>query len=174
MSNEQIIRKNEECFLILKERFGNGNPTQSLSHALSLYDGDIRILCQRTFDLFDALKCAGRNFSRLYDLTILGVLAGEGRDINEIVCDILDVDDYLAKQKGYDYFATTLTVSPLKNCQLINSIGEKLQEQIGVNYLPSDFKKKGGYLRSIELSKKHSLYRQNYCGCEFSKDKNPI
>lgn len=104
LSNEQIIRKNEECFLILKERFGNGNPTQSLSHALSLYDGDIRILCQRTFDLFDALKRAGRSFSRLYDLTIFGVLAGEGRDINEIVCDILDVDDYLAKQKGYGFF----------------------------------------------------------------------
>ena len=74
-----------------------------------------------------------------------------------------------AKQKGYDYFATTLTVSPLKNCQLINSIGEKLQEQIGVNYLPSDFKKKGGYLRSIELSKEYELYRQNYCGCSYSK-----
>ena len=74
-----------------------------------------------------------------------------------------------AKQKGYDYFATTLTVSPLKNCNLINSIGEKLQEQLGVNYLPSDFKKKGGYLRSIELSKQYELYRQNYCGCSYSK-----
>lgn len=74
-----------------------------------------------------------------------------------------------AKQNNYDYFATTLTVSPLKNCLLINSIGEKLQERLGVNYLPSDFKKKGGYLRSIELSKKYQLYRQNYCGCSYSK-----
>lgn len=74
-----------------------------------------------------------------------------------------------AKQYGYDYFATTLTVSPLKNALLINSIGESIQEQIGVKYLPSDFKKKGGYLRSIELSKQYELYRQNYCGCSYSK-----
>ena len=104
LSNEQIIHKNEECFNILKEKFGKGNPTQSLSHTLALYDGDIKVLCQRAFDIYDALKRAGRSFSRLYDLTILGTFAGEGRDINEIVCDILDVDDYLSKQKGYGFF----------------------------------------------------------------------
>lgn len=76
-----------------------------------------------------------------------------------------------AKQKGFDYFATTLTVSPLKNASLINAIGEEIGREIGVKYLPSDFKKKGGYLRSIELSKQYDLYRQNYCGCEFSKEK---
>lgn len=74
-----------------------------------------------------------------------------------------------AKAGGYDYFATTLTVSPLKNARLINEIGFALQEQYGVNYLPTDFKKRGGYLRSVELSKEYGLYRQNYCGCEFSK-----
>ena len=77
----------------------------------------------------------------------------------------------MAKQKNFDYFATTLTVSPLKNATLINGIGEEIGREIGVKYLPSDFKKKGGYLRSIELSKQYDLYRQNYCGCEFSKGK---
>ena len=74
-----------------------------------------------------------------------------------------------ARSRGYDYFATTLTVSPLKNARLINEIGFALQDEYGVTYLPGDFKKRGGYLRSIELSKKYGLYRQNYCGCEFSK-----
>lgn len=72
---------------------------------------------------------------------------------------------------GFDYFATTLTVSPLKNAELINRIGFSLQEELGVKYLPSDFKKRGGYLRSIELSREHGLYRQNYCGCIYSKRK---
>ena len=74
-----------------------------------------------------------------------------------------------AKARGYDFFGTTLTVSPLKNAKLINEIGFELEREYGVKYLPSDFKKRGGYLRSIELSREHSLYRQNYCGCEFSK-----
>ncbi len=74
-----------------------------------------------------------------------------------------------AKAGGFDYFGTTLTVSPLKNAELINSIGMELEREYGVKYLPSDFKKRGGYLRSIELSKEHGLYRQNYCGCVYSK-----
>ncbi len=78
-----------------------------------------------------------------------------------------------ALELGYEYFATTLTLSPLKNAQRINAIGEKLADEIGVNYLVSDFKKKGGYQLSIEMSKHYSLYRQNYCGCVFSKNKNP-
>lgn len=73
---------------------------------------------------------------------------------------------------GCDYFATTLTISPLKNATLINNIGQEVAKSCGVNYLPTDFKKKGGYLRSIELSNELALYRQNYCGCEFSKPKN--
>lgn len=64
-----------------------------------------------------------------------------------------------------DYFATTLTISPLKNAKLLNEIGSSISDK----YLPTDFKKKEGYKRSIELSKKYNLYRQNYCGCEFSK-----
>lgn len=74
-----------------------------------------------------------------------------------------------AKAEGFDFFATTLTVSPLKNSQTINRIGERIQNETGVSYLPSDFKKQGGYLRSIELSREYGLYRQDYCGCVFSK-----
>ena len=77
----------------------------------------------------------------------------------------------IASELGYDYFATTLTLSPLKNAENINRIGTLIGQEIGVKYLPSDFKKRGGYLRSISLSKELNLYRQNYCGCEFSKQK---
>lgn len=75
----------------------------------------------------------------------------------------------LAKEKGFDYFATTLTLSPYKNSKWLNEIGENLQSEFQITYLYSDFKKKNGYKRSIELSKEYNLYRQNYCGCIFSK-----
>ena len=74
-----------------------------------------------------------------------------------------------AAEEGIEYFATTLTLSPLKNPMLINEIGEKMAEKYGVKYLATDFKKDGGYQHSIELSKEYDLYRQNYCGCPFSK-----
>lgn len=74
----------------------------------------------------------------------------------------------LAKAGGYDYFTTTLSISPLKNAGKLNEIGIHLEEAYGVKYLLSDFKKKNGYKRSIELSKEHNLYRQDYCGCAFS------
>mgnify|MGYP005799488265 CR=1 FL=1 len=69
---------------------------------------------------------------------------------------------------GFDYFTTTLSISPMKNAQKLNEIGVRLGEEYGVEYLVSDFKKKNGYKRSIELSKEYGLYRQDYCGCEFS------
>lgn len=75
----------------------------------------------------------------------------------------------LAKERGSDYFTTTLTISPLKDAQLLNAIGMELGERWGVNWLPSDFKKKNGYKRSCELSGIYGLYRQDYCGCVFSK-----
>lgn len=74
-----------------------------------------------------------------------------------------------AQKKGFDYFTTTLSVSPLKNAKKINEIGEELGKIYGVKFLNSDFKKRNGYVRSIELSKQNGLYRQNYCGCGFSK-----
>ncbi len=75
----------------------------------------------------------------------------------------------IAKEKNYDYFTTTLSVSPYKNSEKLNEIGKILSDEYGVSYLYSDFKKKNGYKRSIELSKQYNLYRQDYCGCIFSK-----
>lgn len=76
-----------------------------------------------------------------------------------------------AAEHGFEYVCTTLSISPLKNAELLNRIGEEAAGKMNIRWLPSDFKKKNGYLRSIELSKKHGLYRQNYCGCVFSKPK---
>lgn len=75
----------------------------------------------------------------------------------------------VALENGFDYFGTTLTVSPYKNAALINSIGIELEDIYHISFLRSDFKKKNGYKRSIELSLEYGLYRQNYCGCQYSK-----
>ena len=75
----------------------------------------------------------------------------------------------VAKEGGYRYFCTTLTVSPHKNADIINEIGKAAEVKYGVEFLPSDFKKRGGYQRSCKLSQKNELYRQNYCGCIYSK-----
>ena len=82
----------------------------------------------------------------------------------------LDETARLAKQKGFDFFGTTLTVSPHKNAEIINQIGAALADKYGIKYLFSDFKKEDGYLNSIKLSKQYNLYRQDYCGCKFSKN----
>ena len=76
----------------------------------------------------------------------------------------------MAKELDFEYFTTTLTVSPYKNSQKINAIGAFLEQNYGVKYLYSDFKKNDGYKKSIDLSCKYNLYRQNYCGCEFGRD----
>ncbi len=76
-----------------------------------------------------------------------------------------------ASKHNFDWFTTTLTISPLKNASLLNEIGERMGEEYGISFLPSDFKKKGGFLRSTQLSQEYGLYRQNYCGCIFSKNK---
>lgn len=75
-----------------------------------------------------------------------------------------------AKNGGFDYFTTTLSISPLKNAEKLNSIGASLAQEYGIAYLHSDFKKKNGYKRSVELSAEYGLYRQDYCGCVFSKE----
>lgn len=77
----------------------------------------------------------------------------------------------VAKENGFDYFVTTLSISPLKNAETLNRIGKEAGEKYGVKYLLSDFKKNNGYKRSIELSREYSLYRQNFCGCVYSKQK---
>lgn len=75
----------------------------------------------------------------------------------------------LAARDGYEFFTTTLTISPLKNAEKLNEIGAMVSEAVGVPFLPSDFKKKNGYKRSTELSAEYGLYRQDYCGCAYSK-----
>ena len=79
-----------------------------------------------------------------------------------------------ARDGGYDYFCTTLSISPHKDADRLMMIGEELADAYGVSYLPSDFKKKGGYQRSIELSREYELYRQDYCGCVFSKNNKKV
>ncbi len=77
-----------------------------------------------------------------------------------------------ASEMGFDYFTTTLSISPLKNADRINEIGTRLGMEYGVKHLPSDFKKKEGYKQSVELSKEYNLYRQNFCGCVYSQNNN--
>lgn len=74
-----------------------------------------------------------------------------------------------ARDQQYDYFTTTLSISPLKNASMLNEIGSRLEKEYGIRYLLSDFKKKDGYKQSVELSKQYDLYRQDYCGCIYSK-----
>ena len=77
----------------------------------------------------------------------------------------------VAKEKGFEWFCTTLSLSPYKNAEWLNEIGRRVGEEYGVRFLPSDFKKKGGYHRSVALSNEYGLYRQDFCGCRFSKKK---
>ncbi|MBE5912079.1 epoxyqueuosine reductase QueH [Pseudobutyrivibrio sp.] len=74
----------------------------------------------------------------------------------------------VAKVKGFDFFTTTLTISPMKDSQVLNEIGGNIGEKLGIKWLPSDFKKKEGYKRSTEISKEYDMYRQDYCGCVYS------
>ena len=92
-----------------------------------------------------------------------------GKRCEKCFCLRLKKTALKAKEKDFEYFATTLTVSPLKNAKMLNEIGERIAKECGVSYLATDFKKREGYKRSIELSAEHNLYRQSYCGCEFSK-----
>ena len=78
----------------------------------------------------------------------------------------------IAKENHFDYFGTTLSVSPYKNAELLNDIGLNIESEVGIKYLVANFKKKNGYLRSIQLSKEYGLYRQQYCGCPYSMQIN--
>ncbi|MBQ9609199.1 MAG: epoxyqueuosine reductase QueH [Lachnospiraceae bacterium] len=78
----------------------------------------------------------------------------------------------VAADKGFDYFTTTLSISPYKNARWLNEIGERFSKEYGVEYLYADFKKRNGYKRSIELSEQYHLYRQDYCGCRYSKEES--
>jgi len=117
----------------------------------------------------DILDCDYDN--DLYECSIRGLELEPERGNRCTICFKLRLDKTasIAKRDGYDYFATTLTLSPYKNAKLINEIGELFETHHDVKYLGSDFKKRNGYKRSIELSKIYNLYRQDYCGCKYSK-----
>lgn len=123
----------------------------------------------KTTHLVDIMDCDYDN--DLYEEKIQGLELEPERGSRCTVCFQLRLEKTakLAKENHYDYFGTTLTLSPYKNARLINEIGLSLQEQYEINFLISDFKKRNGYKRSIELSKEYRLYRQNYCGCKYSK-----
>ncbi|MBR4224876.1 MAG: epoxyqueuosine reductase QueH [Oscillospiraceae bacterium] len=106
---------------------------------------------------------------RFYD-TVKGYEATGERGYRCYLCYELRLEETakLAKERGYDFFTTTLSISPMKDAEWLNEIGGKLSDRYGVAYLYSDFKKRGGYKRSTELSKQYSIYRQDYCGCVFS------
>ena len=98
---------------------------------------------------------------------------GEGSERCEHCFRIrLDKAAQYAKSNGFDYFTTTLTISPMKNAEIINNIGLELAHKYNIKFLNSDFKKNNGYKRSVELSRKYNLYRQNYCGCIFSQQEH--
>lgn len=106
-----------------------------------------------------------------FDLAAQGLEAEPEGGLRCSACFALRLEQTarLAKQQGMDWFCTTLSISPMKNAALINQLGEELARQYGLAYLPSDFKKKEGYKRSIELSQACGLYRQHYCGCRYSR-----
>ena len=122
--------------------------------------------CSNNLDIMD---CDYDN--DLYEKCIIGLENEPERGNRCMVCYNLRMEKTakMAKECNYDYFCTTLSVSPYKNSEWINEIGETLQNKYNVNWLYSDFKKKDGYKQSILLSKKYNLYRQDYCGCIYSK-----
>lgn len=109
--------------------------------------------------------------NRVFFDAVKGLESAPEGGVRCAVCYRLRLEDTAryAKENGYEYFTTTLSISPLKNAALLNEIGQELGERYGVKYLPSDFKKKNGYLRSCELSREYGLYRQDHCGCVFSR-----
>lgn len=106
-----------------------------------------------------------------FDRAVQGLEAEPEGGARCTVCFNLRLEETakLAKEMGFDYFCTTLTLSPHKDAGRINRLGQVLAEKYGVKWLPSDFKKRDGYKRSIELSAKYGLYRQNWCGCRYSR-----
>lgn len=105
-SNDILMRDSEKCYRILKGNFFSSDAVQSLSHVLALCDGDASLKCQRTMDLFYKLKAAGCKYGTDYELPTLGVLAMSAGDLDDIVADMVEVDDWLADQKGFGFFGS--------------------------------------------------------------------
>ena len=125
-----------------------------------------------TLNKIDIIDCDYDN--NIYEEKIRGYEECPERGARCTICFNLRLEKtaQMAKENNYDYFCSTLTVSPYKNAPLINQIGEALSKKYDIKWLYSDFKKAEGYKKSIELSKKYGLYRQDYCGCIYSQRKN--
>ena len=123
-----------------------------------------------TINKIDIIDCDYDN--DLYESSIKGLEHEPERGSRCTICFTLRLEKtaIIAKEHGFDYFGTTLTVSPYKNSNIINEIGLDLADKHNISFLISDFKKRNGYKRSIELSKTYNLYRQDYCGCKYSKE----
>ena len=147
------------------------NPNISpMDEYLKRKEEQIRLIKEiKTKNKLDIIDCDYDN--DLYEKSIKGLENEPERGNRCTVCFNLRLNKTaeIAKKFNYDYFGTTLTVSPYKNSNLINEIGLDISKKYDINYLVSDFKKKNGYKKSIELSKEFNLYRQNYCGCKYSK-----
>lgn len=130
-----------------------------------------RLLREMTNDTVKLLDCDYDNDK--YEEVIQGLEKEPERGKRCTKCFLLRLEKtaIVGKDEGVDFFGTTLTVSPYKNAQPINRIGEKLANDYDIKWLYGDFKKNDGYKKSIELSKKYDLYRQNYCGCIYAKNK---
>jgi len=143
---EYILRRDEEIRLI-GEFNADGNDFTPINYIIGNYDKDY---------FFNQVKGLE--------------MCPEGGDRCRVCFKMrLDESARVAAEGKYDYFTTTLTISPLKNAAVLNEVGEQCAKNHGTQFLPSDFKKRNGYKRSIELSNEHNLYRQDYCGCVFSK-----
>ncbi|MCR5196227.1 MAG: epoxyqueuosine reductase QueH [Pseudobutyrivibrio sp.] len=143
------IYPDEEYYHRVKEqqRFINEFPTK---HPVSFIEGDYDT--DRFYEMAKGLENEpekGARCLKCYDLRL--------RRTAEI-----------AKEKGFDFFATTLTISPMKDSKVLNEIGQQIAGEVGVEWLVNDFKKREGYKRSTELSKEYDMYRQDYCGCVYS------
>ncbi|HNX65006.1 MAG TPA: epoxyqueuosine reductase QueH [Oscillospiraceae bacterium] len=139
--NEYFFRENEQ------ERFINQVFSDDVKFIKEIYNPDEFYTAVKGFE---GIKEGGERCFKCYLLR-------------------LEKTAQLAKENNFDFFTTTLSISPYKNAEKLNEIGEALSEEYGVKYLVSDFKKKNGYKRSTELSKEYNIYRQDYCGCIFSK-----
>lgn len=123
----------------------------------------------KTINKLDIIDCDYDN--DLFNKLIKGLEREPERGKRCTICYKMRMEKtaIIAKKNSYDYFCTTLSVSPYKNANLINLIGKELEKKYDIKWLYSDFKKKDGYKKSIELSKTYNLYRQSYCGCVYSK-----
>lgn len=136
-------------------------------------DEQVRLINEmESINKISLLECSYDN--EVYEKEIKGLELEPERGSRCLKCYHLRLEytAKLAKAKNFDYFGTTLSVSPYKSSEVLNRIGEELSDDYNISYLYSDFKKKEGYKRSIELSKIYNLYRQDYCGCKYSKRKD--